>query len=580
MALLYTNDKTTQILVSLLKAHHIRKVVVSPGTTNMCFVASIQHDSWFELYSSIDERSAAYIACGLSHESSEPVVITCTEATASRNYLPGLTEAYYRKLPILAITGFHNLDNVGHLNSQVIDRSQTPFDTVRISVTARTCRDSKDEWAVNVNINKAILALTHNGGGPAHINLQFPGNVGFNVKDLPNVRVIRRITLDDTFPTLPSGRTAIFVGSHKKWTSELTKAVDRFCEVNNAVVFCDSTSGYMGKYRVKFSLVATQKYFHSKNFSPDLLIHIGEVSGDTYTQSKLKTARMTWRVNEDGEVRDCFHNLEYVFQMSEMRFFTHYGKESDKSQSVNSYFSECHAQMEYVRSKVPEFAFSNLWIAQQLSQILPTNSAVQLGIFNSLRSLNMNDLPENVQSDCNVGGFGIDGTISTAMGRALVHPDKTYYCICGDLAFFYDMNVLGNRNFPNNLRIMVINNGRGTEFRNYGHPAYELGDIADPFIAAAGHFSNRSIIRSFVEGLGFEYLSATNKESFKQIIGRFVDEEKSTAPIVFEVFTETKDETTSIKLLRNAAVDKSMKDTIKGIIGKDTVDSLKKLIKR
>lgn len=579
MAILYTNDKTTQILVSLLKSHHIRKVIISPGTTNMCFVASIQHDPWFELYSSVDERSAAYIACGLSQESSEPVVITCTEATASRNYLPGLTEAYYRKLPILAITGFHNLDTIGHLQSQVIDRSQTPLDTVRVSVIARTCRDIKDEWAVNVNINKAILALTHNGGGPAHINLQFPGNVGFDVKDLPDVRVIRRITSDDIYPNLPSGKIAVFVGSHKRWTSELTKAIDRFCEVNNAVVFCDSTSGYMGKYGIKYSLVATQKNFHSKLLSPDLLIHLGEVSGDTYTLSKLKSAKVTWRVNEDGEVRDYFHNLEYVFQMSELSFFTHYGREDEKKQYSNSYFSECNTQKELVRSKVPELEFSNLWIAQQISMMFPPNSTVQLGIFNSLRSLNMNDLPDNVQSDCNVGGFGIDGTISTSMGRALVHPDKTYYCICGDLAFFYDMNVLGNRHFPKNLRIMVINNGRGTEFRNYGHPAYELGDMADPYIAAAGHFYKKNIVRSFVEGLGFEYLSANSKDSFRQEIGRFIKENQFQNPVIFEVFTETKDETTSIKLLRNAAGDESIKGSIKKIIGKDAVDSLKKLIK-
>ena len=96
----YSNDKTTQILLSLLKAHGIRKVIVSPGTTNISLVGSMQYDSFFELYSSVDERSAAYIACGLAYESGEPVVLSCTEATASRNYLPGLTEAYYRQLPL------------------------------------------------------------------------------------------------------------------------------------------------------------------------------------------------------------------------------------------------------------------------------------------------------------------------------------------------------------------------------------------------------------------------------------------------------------------------------------------------
>lgn len=86
----YTTDRSTQMVLSVLKAYGIKKIVVSPGTTNMAFVASAQSDPCFEMYSSVDERSAAYIACGLSQESGEAVVISCTGATASRDYMPGL----------------------------------------------------------------------------------------------------------------------------------------------------------------------------------------------------------------------------------------------------------------------------------------------------------------------------------------------------------------------------------------------------------------------------------------------------------------------------------------------------------
>ena len=85
----YTAEKNIQILLGLLKAHGIKKIIVSPGTTNVSFVASMQYDPYFEIYSAADERSAAYIACGMAEESGEPVVITCTGATASRNYVSG-----------------------------------------------------------------------------------------------------------------------------------------------------------------------------------------------------------------------------------------------------------------------------------------------------------------------------------------------------------------------------------------------------------------------------------------------------------------------------------------------------------
>ena len=131
----YSDNRTIQILIAVLKGHGIRKVVVSPGTTNFMFVASIQNDEWFEIRSSADERSAAYIACGWAAETREPVVISCTGATASRNYLPALTEAYYRKLPVLALTSMNNSALPGNNIPQIIDYSKFPADVVKISVS-------------------------------------------------------------------------------------------------------------------------------------------------------------------------------------------------------------------------------------------------------------------------------------------------------------------------------------------------------------------------------------------------------------------------------------------------------------
>ena len=45
----YTSEINTQMLIFLMKKHGIKKVVASPGTTNVCFVASLQQDDFFEL---------------------------------------------------------------------------------------------------------------------------------------------------------------------------------------------------------------------------------------------------------------------------------------------------------------------------------------------------------------------------------------------------------------------------------------------------------------------------------------------------------------------------------------------------
>ena len=52
----YPTERNIQMVIALMKAHNIHKVVASPGTTNITFVASIQDDPFFEIYSSVDER--------------------------------------------------------------------------------------------------------------------------------------------------------------------------------------------------------------------------------------------------------------------------------------------------------------------------------------------------------------------------------------------------------------------------------------------------------------------------------------------------------------------------------------------
>lgn len=51
----YSSERNVQILLALLKRNGIKKVIVSPGGTNICFVGSIQNDPFFEIYSSVDE---------------------------------------------------------------------------------------------------------------------------------------------------------------------------------------------------------------------------------------------------------------------------------------------------------------------------------------------------------------------------------------------------------------------------------------------------------------------------------------------------------------------------------------------
>ena len=159
-------------------------------------------------------------------------------------------------------------------------------------------------------------------------------------------------------------------------------------------------------------------------------------------------------------------------------------------------------------------------------------------------------------------------------------PQMTLF---GDLAYFYDLNAMGNRHIGNNLRIMVINNGRGMEFRNYIHQASVFGEDTDAYIAAAGHYGKQSpkLLKHYAEDLGFEYISASDKMSFEKSVVTFLNEYNSKS-IFFEVFTQCEDENQAlyeICHLKQLDGKQKVKNEVRKIIGEKGVSLLKKVIK-
>lgn len=608
----YSSEKNIQMLIQLMKAHGVRKIVASPGATNVCLIGSLQQDSYFTLYSSVDERSAAYIACGLAAETGEPIALSCTGATASRNYIPGLTEAYYRHLPILAITATQHLGRIGNYTPQVIDRTSMLNDMVVCSVQALIPSTSEDEWALNVQLNRALIALRRNGGGPVHINLMTNYSKDFSVKELPPVRAIHHVGYQDDLPVLREGKIGIYVGAHEKWDESLTMAVNKFCEVFGAVVFCDHTSNYKGKFRITPSLVCSQEQYDSPCRSLDTMIYIGYVSGAAMGMHPKEV----WRVNPDGEIRDNSHKLTYVFEMEEKDFFSVYVKKKNsgkmdircstyefincedmkgdylpsKPTDENSeflpgtYFEQWQKECSRIAAKVPELPFSNGWLAQQTAARLPEGCVLHLGILNSLRMWNFFEIPESVYGYSNTGGFGIDGGVSSLMGASLAQPQRLFFGVVGDLAFFYDMNVLGNRHFGKNVRLLLVNNGRGTEFRNYAHPAARFEEDADDYMAAAGHFGKKSpnLVKHYAEDLGFEYMSASGKAEYLDKLPHFLTNEVTDAPMLFEIFTDSKDESDVLEIMYNleSTARGTVKKLVKGVLGEKGVETLKNLISK
>lgn len=582
----YTCEKNILILISELKNFGINKIVASPGTMNIALIGSIQNDPFFQIVSAPDERSAGYIACGMAKESGEPVVITCTGATASRNYYPALTEAFYSKIPIIAIVCTQPFFLIGHNIPQVLDRKEHAKDIVVDSIEIPPVGNTDEQWQEELNLNKLLNNVTKRKKGPGLITIVSVCSPKFDVNCLPKVRRIKYYCSTDKLPVLPTTwRIGIYVAEHSRWSKELTENVDSFCEKYNGVVFCDRTSNYRGKYGIYASLVCSQDNYVSKLRNVDLLIYIGNVFGTDMAMF----ANSVWRVNPDGEFRDPFRKLECVFEMEESLFFERFLDGECKTHNTtyyNAWKSEYNEFHDLINDDL--IPFSNIWIAKKTLPLLPKCSVLHLAILNSLRSWSFFNYNHQIVGHANTGGFGIDGCMSTAVGASLVDPNSIYFLVIGDLAFFYDCNVLGNHYIGNNLRIMLINNGKGTEFRMYNHIGNAFGKKSDDYIAAGAHYGDKSpnLVKNLAENYGFAYMSASSKSDFDLCIKRFLTTDNREKSVIFEIFTNDEDESDALKYIRSLKVDNnsklkaSIKSKVKNIMGDRGISIIKSMIVR
>ena len=110
-----------------------------------------------------------------------------------------------------------------------------------------------------------------------------------------------------------------------------------------------------------------------------------------------------------------------------------------------------------------------------------------------------------------------------------------------------------------------------------------MGDDANEYIAAAGHFGNKSeqIVKNYVELLGFEYMSAKNKGEFIECCERFLNVVRYDKPFLFEVFTNDKDEAMANYMSSNLL--KDLKGKMKKIVieklGSKQIEQVRKIIK-
>lgn len=569
----YNNYKNIEIITDLLKKHNIHNIIISPGGTNIPLIKAVQNDDFFTCFSIVDERSAIYFAIGVYLQTGQSVATICTSAQATRNYIPGLTEAYYKHVPILAITMEKHPRFTYQEYMQAPDQTSLPNDCVKKSLELPFISDINDVYHSIRCVNEAILELSRDGLGPVQLCvpwLDFPlKNSEAKIRHIGrfNHNEVKEIDLNDK-------RIMLVIGEHRPFKEDEIEHINRFCDNYNVVVYVNHLSNFSNKYSINANLLlSTINEEEFNKIKPDIFITIGGQTGDYplfLTLSNNNISMEHWRVCQNGEIVDTYDKLTKIYQCDIVEFFSNI--KNSKCES-HSYYQEWDLAIKEKNTDI-DVPFSSLSIAQYMHNRIPKSSIIQFSILHSLRVWNLFELDHSIECYSNVGAFGIDGGMSTLIGQSVV-SNKLSFIIIGDLAFYYDMNSLGIRDIRNNLRVLLINNNGGVEFKLHGGNNEEI----NKYIAAGNHFKNAE---GWANTCGFTYLSANSMNEFIEKSSVFLSESES--PILFEVVIKDKDESEAYNKLiesnksfsKREQLKRNIKNSAKTILGEKTVDKIRK----
>lgn len=504
-------------LVEVLAQKGVKHVVISPGSRNAPLTLSFNRHPNFRCHSIVDERCAAFFALGIAQQTKVPVVICCTSGSAALNYSPAIAEAYYQKIPLLILTADRPKEWIDQMDGQTIRQSNVYSNYIKGSFDFPVeIHNEDDRWYVQRMANEAIELTQFPESGPVHVNLPFREPL-YEVKDYSNEELPKLFETTKTLLELPESQV---VDLKQQWQSynriliitgllhpneALNSVLNDISNQNNVAILTETTSNVFGKYfNRSIDRVIVGIEGEEEDYVPDLLVTLGGPVVSKKVKSFLRENKPAahWHINASNDSVDTYQSLTRIIPLSPekiLKFLTGFEVQSnyrdkwlEKDSSLQNVYNEF----------VQEVEFCDLKVFETVLNQIPKESHLQLANSTVVRYSNLFDQPSQNKLRCfsNRGTSGIDGSISTAVGAALSTNDPTTV-ITGDLSFFYDSNALWIAPFPQNLKIILINNKGGSIFRIIDGPS-GIEEL-EPFLEAKHNLNAEYIAKTFGLKYGF-----------------------------------------------------------------------------
>ena len=183
-----------QLIAETLLATGIDHIVLSPGSRNGALTMQFVNDKRFKTYSVVDERSAGFVALGMAQQIQKPVVVCCTSGSATANYYPAVTEAFFQNVPLIVLSADRPEHLVDNFDGQTI-RQKDIFEKHSVHNVQLSESEETDDLTRNLLLTKYALIDCINKSAPIHINMPFSEPLYEYITE-PDI-VIDNITLDE-----------------------------------------------------------------------------------------------------------------------------------------------------------------------------------------------------------------------------------------------------------------------------------------------------------------------------------------------------------------------------------------------
>jgi 2-succinyl-5-enolpyruvyl-6-hydroxy-3-cyclohexene-1-carboxylate synthase len=469
------STELARAVVGNLVGQGIREIVLAPGSRNapLAFAAyDAAAAGLVRLHTRIDERSAGFLALGLTKVGSAAAVI-CTSGTAVANLHPAMLEAAHAGVDLVAVTADRPARLRGTGANQTTDQVGVfgpLIPTVDVSGVVR------DENQVTGTISPDFRH-----GLPRHLNLQLddplvPEDRWTDLPEAPEREVRRgwrRIPDDREELAIPLGpRTVVVAGDDAGPPARV------LAERANWPLLAEPSSGSrtgthaIRTYRLLLGTPLAGQIERVVVFGhPTLSRPVSRLLGRGDVE--------VWSVPAPG----VWSRRPFSVHRQVESLTVEHGTDTTWLDRWREADARVSRDLDALLAAEPRLTAYD--VAGAVARTLPRDGLLVVGASSPIRDLDLMvpryEVGGRRKVIANRGLSGIDGVVSTALGAALGRDSARSLALVGDVTFLHDSNglVLGPDEPRPDLTIVVVNDDGGSIFATLEQGAEQYADRYD-----------------------------------------------------------------------------------------------------